>query len=153
MLKSYFKIAWRNILRHKGYTAINVSGLTVGIAACLLIYVVIQYEMSFEKFRPNVKNIYHVVTQQKREEGFSFNPGLPVPSTDALRLDFPQLKVAPLEMSYGSQITVPENTSKASVGDKKFIENVGVVFIEPAFFDVFQTNWLAGGPSALAHPN
>jgi len=153
MLKSYFKIAWRNIVRHKGYAAINISGLTVGIAACLLIFVVIQYETSFEEFRPNYKNIYHVVTQQKREEGFSYNPGLPVPSAEALRLDFPQLKVAPLEMSYGSQITVPENTSKASVGDKKFTENVGVVFIEPSFFDVFQTDWLAGNSSALTHPN
>ena len=153
MLKSYFKIAWRNIVRHKAYTAINISGLTVGIAACLLIYVVIQYEMSFEKFRPNFKNIYHIVTQQKREEGFSYNPGLPIPSTDALRLDFPQLKVAPIEMSYGSQITVPENSSKVSVGDKKFTENMGVVFIEPSFFDIFSSHWLAGGPSALAQPN
>ncbi len=153
MLKSYFKIAWRNIVRHKGSAAINISGLTVGIAACLLIFVVIQYETSFEKFRPNFKNIYHVVTEQKREEGHSYNPGLPIPSTDALRLDFPQLKVAPLEMSYGSQITVPQNSSKASVGDKKFTENVGVVFIEPAFFDVFPTNWLTGSPSALAQPN
>jgi putative ABC transport system permease protein len=71
MLKNYFKIAWRNIVHHKGYTAINISGLTVGIAACLLIFVVIQYELSFETFRPNLKNIYHVVTQQKRSGSIS----------------------------------------------------------------------------------
>ena len=53
MLKNYFKIAWRNIIRHKAYSAINISGLTVGIAACLLIFIVVQYEMSFDTFRPN----------------------------------------------------------------------------------------------------
>jgi putative ABC transport system permease protein len=126
MLKNYFKIAWRNIVHHKGYTAINISGLTVGIAACLLIFVVIQYELSFETFRPNFKNIYHVVTQQTREEGFSYNPGVPVPVTEALRLDFPQAKIAAINSNYGSQVTVP---------------------------DIFSATWLAGDKNALAEPN
>ena len=153
MLKSYFKIAWRNIVRHKGYAAINISGLTVGIAACLLIFVVVQYELSFDTFRPNFKNIYHVVTREKHEDGFSYNPGLPVPSTDALRLDFPQAKVAAINASYGSQITVPLSSSGNSAADKKFTENVGVMFMEPQFFDIFKADWLAGGPSVLAQPN
>jgi putative ABC transport system permease protein len=153
MLKSYFKIAWRNIVRHKGYAAINISGLTVGIAACLLIFVVIQFELSFETFRPDYKNIYHVVTQEKRESGFSYNPGLPVPSTDALRLDFPQAKVAALNSSYGSQITVPQNGPTSGVNDKKFTENIGVMFMEPQFFDIFKADWLAGDPSALKQPD
>src|SRR5438045_2258048 len=151
MLKSYFKIAWRNIIRHKGYGAINISGLTVGIAACLLIFVVIQYELSFDTFRPNYKNIYHVVTQEKREDGFAYNPGLPVPSTDALRLDFPQAKIAAINANYGSQITVSQNGSAGN--DKKFTENVGVVFMEPQFFDIFHAEWLAGNASVLAQPN
>jgi len=153
MFKNYFKIAWRNILRHKGYAAINVSGLTVGIAACLLIFVVIQYELSFETFRPNYKNIYHVVTQQKRESGFTFNPGVSTPTADGLRLDFPQAKVAALNMNYGSQITVPGNSLSSSVNDKKFTENIGVVFLEPQFFDIFKADWLAGSSSVLAEPN
>ncbi len=62
MLKNYFKIAFRNIIRHKGYAAINISGLTISVAACLLIFVVIQYELSFDTFQPNYKNIYRLVT-------------------------------------------------------------------------------------------
>src|ERR1700749_544521 len=153
MLKSYFRIAWRNIVRHKGYAAINVSGLTVGIAACMLIFVVIQYELSLETFRPNFKNIYLVMTQQKRESGFAFTPGLPIPSTEALRLDFPQDKVAAIDLTYGSQITVPENGRAVSASDKKSTENIGVLFMEPQFFDIFPTNWLAGNASVLAQPN
>lgn len=153
MLKSYFKIAWRNIVRHKGYAAINVSGLTVGIAACLLIFVVIQFELSFETFRPNYKNIYHVVSQQKREYGFSYSPGIPVPSTDALRLDFPQAKVAAINLSYGSQITVSDGVgANSSVNDKKFTEDNGVMFMEPQFFDIFKADWLAGDASVLKQP-
>jgi len=153
MLKSYFKIAWRNIVRHKAYAAINISGLTVGIAACLLIFMVIQYETSFDTFRPNYRNIYHVASIEKREDGQSYNPGVPYPVTAALRLDFPQAKVAAINTSYGSQITVPQNGSTVSATDKKFTENFGVMFMEPQFFDIFQADWLAGGPSALAQPD
>ncbi|MFI5139354.1 MAG: ABC transporter permease, partial [Sphingobacteriales bacterium] len=80
MIKNYFKIAWRTIVRHKGYSAINVAGLTVGIAACLLIFVIIQYELSFDTFRPGYKNIYRIVTQTNRESGINYNPGIAAPA-------------------------------------------------------------------------
>jgi putative ABC transport system permease protein len=152
MLKNYFKIAWRNITRHKGYAAINISGLTVGISACLLIFVVIQYELSFDTFRPNFKNIYHIGTQQKRQDGISYQPGMAAPAPDALRLDFPQAKIAAIDMSYGSQITIP-NGSVSSANDKKFTESIGVVFMEPQFYDIFKSDWLAGSASILSQPN
>lgn len=153
MLKSYFKIAWRNIVRHKGYAAINVAGLTVGIAACLLIFMIIQYETSFDTFRPNFKDIYHVVTIEKRDGGLSYNPGIPIPATEALRLDFPQAKVAALNTAYGSQIAVPVGGVSNSATDGKFIENSGIMFIERQFFDIFKTEWLSGNPSVLAQPD
>lgn len=153
MLKSYFSIAWRNIVRHKGYAAINISGLTVGIAACLLIFMVIQYETSFDTFRPNFKNIYRVVTIEKREDGLSHTPAVQIPATEALRLDFPEAKVASLNTSYGSQITVPHEGSTNAAADKKFTENIGVMFIEPQFFGIFKADWLAGNPSVLAQPD
>jgi len=149
MIKNYFKIAWRNIVRHKGYSAINIAGLSIGIAACLLIFVVIQYELSFDTFQPNFNNIYRVVTQTKHQDGVSYNPGVAVPATDALRLDFPQAKVAAISSSYGSQVTVPGDAGN----DKKFIESMGVFFIEPQYFDIFKSSWLAGNPSALKDPD
>ncbi|MDR6944067.1 ABC transporter permease [Mucilaginibacter pocheonensis] len=152
MLKNYFKIAWRNITRHKGYSAINIAGLTVGIASCLLIFVIIQYELSFDTFNPNYKNIYRIVTQEKHESETTTNPGIAVPATEALRLDIPQAKVAALNSSYGSQITVPEGAGSRT-GDKKFTENIGVLFIQPQFFDIFNYKWLAGNASVLADPN
>jgi putative ABC transport system permease protein len=152
MIKNYIKIAWRNIVQHKAYSSINIAGLTVGIAACLLIFVIIKYELSFDVDQPNYKNIIHVVTQEKHEADLTYNPGVAVPATAALRIDFPQAKVAAINSSYGSQITVPEGTG-SSTGDKKFTENLGVLFIEPQFFDIFSSKWLAGSASVLKDPD
>jgi hypothetical protein len=60
MIKNYFKIAWRNITRHKNYAVINIAGLTVGVAACLLLFIVVTYELSYDKFQPNYTGIYHL---------------------------------------------------------------------------------------------
>ena len=49
MLKNYFRIAWRNVVRHKAYAFINISGLAVGIAACIMLFAVVKYELSYDK--------------------------------------------------------------------------------------------------------
>ena len=64
MFKNYLKIAWRNIKRHKAYSAINILGLAIGIAACLLILQYVAYEFSYEDFQANKDRIYRV--QQDR---------------------------------------------------------------------------------------
>ena len=64
MLRNYFKTAWRNLLRHKGYAGINILGLAIGIAACLLILQYVSFELSFEEFHVNKDRIYRV--QQDR---------------------------------------------------------------------------------------
>src|SRR6476619_3372138 len=64
MFRNYFKIAWRNIIRHKGYSGINILGLAIGIAACLLILQYVSYELSYENFQANKGRLYRV--QQDR---------------------------------------------------------------------------------------
>jgi len=64
MIKNYLKIAWRNILRHKGYSGINIVGLAIGIAACVLILQYVTFELSYENFHTNKDRIYRV--QQDR---------------------------------------------------------------------------------------
>ena len=65
MIKNYFKIAWRNLVRHKAYSAINIAGLAVGIASALLIFMVVSYELSYDTFQKNYDNVYRIVTKTK----------------------------------------------------------------------------------------
>src|SRR5919197_411027 len=91
MFKNYFKTALRNLARHKTNSFINIAGLMVGFAAFLLIFLVIQYEQSFDNFHKNGNNIYRVVRLGKTREDKDSRTGVPFPVTQALRTDFPQL--------------------------------------------------------------
>ena len=106
MLKNFLKIALRNLLRHKAFSVINIAGLAIGISACLLIFTVVKYELSYEKFQPNYDRIFHVVSQDSFSDGVTYNPGVPFPALEALRLDFPKITTGSLLASYGSQVTV-----------------------------------------------
>lgn len=152
MIKNYFKIALRNLTRHKGYTAINITGLAVGMAACLLLFLVIRYELGYDKFQPNYNKIYHVVTQDKYDGGVTYNSGVPVPALEALRVTFPNVQFAGISSIYGSQVTV-EEAGKENTANKKFIEPTGMFFCEPQFFQLFSYKWLAGNAAVLKEPN
>src|SRR5204862_8206393 len=60
MIRNYFKIAWRNMMRHKAYSGINILGLAIGIAACLVILQYVSYELSYENFQVNKDRLYRV---------------------------------------------------------------------------------------------
>ena len=152
MFKNYFKIALRNLVRHKAFSVINIAGLAMGIASCLLLFTVVKYELSYDTFQPNYQQIYHVVTQDKFEDGITYNPGVPIPALEAFRIDFPQITTGSLFASYGSQVTVLGTNASTST-DKKFIESTGFFFADPQFFQVFKYEWLAGSPSVLEVPD
>ncbi|MGZ3874437.1 MAG: ABC transporter permease, partial [Mucilaginibacter sp.] len=144
MIRSTIKTAWRSLVRHRSYTAINVAGLTVGIAACLLIFLVVQYETSFDTFQAKKDRIYRV-TGFVTQPSLNFQSGVPFPFPGALRLDMPQLKGVAAIMRNGG--------SFFSINEKKFKEDE-TYYAEPAFFDTFDFGWLAGDKkSALSEPN
>src|SRR4051794_7794112 len=91
MFKNYFKTAFRNLVRHKSNSIVNIAGLTVGFAAFLLIFLVIQYEQSFDDFHTNKNNLYRVVRIGKNPLNREYRTGVPFPVTQTLRTDFPQL--------------------------------------------------------------
>ena len=152
MIKSYLKIAWRNISKRKAYSVINIGGLAVGITACLLLFIVVKYELSYDRFQPNYDRIYRVVTQDDFSEGIDYTPGIPFPALEATRVSFPEFTTGALFASYGSQVTVLQTNANTST-DKKFIEETGFFFCDPQFFKVFHFTWLAGSPAVLEQPN
>lgn len=148
MLKSYFVFAWRNLIRNKSFSFINITGLAIGIAAALLLFIVVKYELSYDTFQKKYNDIYRVVTTDKFEDGVTYNSGIPVPALYALRVKFPQLKFGALHSMYGSQVTIPYTTGE----DKKIIEDNGIFFADPQFFSVYNLNWISGSPEVLAQP-
>src|SRR5206468_1776570 len=151
MFKNYLKTALRNLSRHKGNSFINIAGLVVGFAAFLLIFLVIQYEQSFDDFHANKDNIYRVVRIGKNPINREYRTGVPFPVTPTLRTEIPQLKnAAAIFGDNNVQVNI-----KASDGStqKKFKEQ-HVFTAEPQFFKMFDFSLAVGNiNSALQEPN
>lgn len=153
MVKSYFKTAWRNFSRHKAHATINITGLAVGVAAILIIFTVVKYELSYDTFQPNYKRIYHVAREIKNAQGTFYGEGIPFPGYDALITEFPQVTAAAMYYNGESQVTVLNSNNPNSASDKKFLEETGCFFSDPNFFSVFQYKWLYGSAEVLRNPD
>ena len=141
MLKNYFKTALRNLRRHKVNSFINIAGLTVGFAAFLLIFLVVQYEESFDDFHSNKDQIYRVVRIGRNAENREYRTGVPFPVTQGLRTDLPQLKnTAAIYADNNVPVVIPAPDGSTL---KKFKEQ-NVFVAEPQFFQMFDFSLAAG---------
>ncbi|MGN6400818.1 MAG: ABC transporter permease, partial [Flavisolibacter sp.] len=150
MFKNYFKTAWRNLVRQKSNSFINITGLVVGLAAFLLIFLVIQYEQSFDNFHPDKNNIFRVVRIGKNAVNREYRAGVPFPVPSTLRTDFPQLANA-AAISTDNNVQVDITTADGSV-KKKFKETY-VFTAEPQFFKMFNFPLATGNINSLNEPN
>ena len=151
MFKNYFTTAFRNIIRNKSFTVINVIGLAVGIASCLLIFLLTRYELSYDNFHSRRDRIYRIVSEIKNPDGIRYTAGVPFPVADGLRLDFPNLEKVADIFGVNAQISVSDDDGKS---ERKFKEENSVFYAEPEFFDIFNFPLLAGNKkTALNQPN
>ncbi len=151
MFKNYLKTALRNLSRHKSNSFINIAGLSVGFAAFLLIFLVVQYEKSFDDFHANKDNIYRVVRIGKNPENREYRTGVPIPVTRSLRMELPQLKNA--AAIYGDNNVQVKVTSADRSTIKKFKEQ-HIFIAEPQFFKMFDFTLAEGDiKNAIEEPN
>jgi ABC-type antimicrobial peptide transport system permease subunit len=140
MIKNYFKTAWRNLSRYKAYSIINVLGLTLGIASCLVIFLVVQYELSYDKFNSKAGRIYRVTLN-----AIDFNPCVSLAIAGPMRNDFPELEEVSQVWYRGKGLM--------TINQKKFEED-GFAFADEYFASVFDYTWLEGNyKTALKEPN
>ena len=153
MLRNYFKIAWRTLTRQKTYTGINIIGLTLGISAAILIFTLVSYQLSFDSFHPNKERIYRVV-MEFNDETINHLPCVPQPLGKAFRKDYDYAeRTARIVYYRNTQVSLPAPNSSHSTDIKKFEEDNGVAFTEPAFFDIFDFPLLQGDRrTALLNP-
>jgi putative ABC transport system permease protein len=131
---------------------LNITGLAVGIAAGILIFLVIRFEMSFDNFHPNRDRIYRIGSDFKQPDGIHYSAGACFVAARQLRIDYPQLQnVSTIFHSPGDQVTVMDESNRPM--QTKFDEQ-GLFFIEPHFFEMFNFPFIAGDPkTALSEPN
>jgi len=149
MFKNYFKIGWRNLRRYKAYAAINIIGLSLGIACAILIFTVISFHGSFDSFHHNKDRIYRIVSEMHNEK-IDYEPAVPTPVGRAFRTDYTFAEKTARVVSYHNElISLPREKEV-----KKFQEEDQVAFAEPEFFEIFNFPLIEGDPhTALSNPN
>jgi len=153
MFKNYFKTSLRNLLRNKGYTFINIAGLAIGIAVCMLIFIIIKYQKSFDTFHPKKDRAYRVLTEYHHADAANmlYGKNVPYPMPIALKNNFATIEdVAPVFASHSDEFMLVDENGKTA---KVFKEERGVFFTEPSFFNIFNFPLLAGTYDALKERN
>jgi predicted permease len=151
MLKNYIKTALRTLWRKRTFSLLNIVGLSVGVGASLVLFLLIRYELSFDTWHTKKDRVFRVLSVYTGgANGTEYSQGVPIPMTPAVRADLPQFsEVAATWYIWGAQYTVPGK----GVEDKKFVLDDGVFYVEPQLFDMFDFPWLAGDPAtALKNP-
>ncbi|WP_299533451.1 ABC transporter permease [Ulvibacterium sp.] len=150
MLRNYFKIAWRNLLKNKLSSFINVVGLTLGISACMVILIFVRYESTFDAHHSNVDLTYRVVQHNTLPDQTTYWNTTAYPLAEALRNDFPEIDVV-------TQISGPvsrEFQVTDNFGNIQRFEESQVLFADAEYPRVFDVRWLAGDSnSALSGTN
>ncbi|MGC4035864.1 MAG: ABC transporter permease [Chitinophagaceae bacterium] len=140
MIKNYFITAWRNLSKHKSYSLINVLGLTLGIASCLIIFLVVQYELNYDRFNSKADRTYRVTLN-----AIDFNPSVSFAIAAPMRTDFPELETV-------SQCWFRES-GLVKIGNTKY-DDKKILIADQYFTSVFDYTWVEGDArTALKEPN
>ncbi len=150
MLLHNLKQIVRSLLRYKGFTFINLLGLSIGIAATVIIFLISDFENSFDVFHSDSKNIYRVVMKAKQANEEVYNAHVPYPTAKFLRNELPGAQIT--QIHFGEDMNV-------RIGKKEPFGERNIVFADSLFFKVLDFSgiknfWIAGNPgSALMAPN
>ncbi|TDH28783.1 FtsX-like permease family protein [Segetibacter sp. 3557_3] len=146
MLKNYFKTALRNLLRYKGFTAINILSLSIGITGCMLIGLFVWDEWKYDKFIQGGENVYRLYTERKSTEGNTSTASVAPMFATHLKQQFPEVDNTLRILMAGGKLLLEHENVKAY--EEKYM------FTEASFFSIFPLKFLQGDPkTALAEPS
>lgn len=147
MFKNYLKTAWRSLIRNQIYSLVNVLGLSLGVCACLAIYLITQYEFSFDDFHPDRDRIFCV-------DAVLFGGHrncVPGPMPDAMRREMTGLETVAAYQTFYASVAIPGGPKEKP---KSFDDAGGIAIAEPQYFNILRYQWLSGNAAtSLARPN
>lgn len=148
MIRNYFTVAYRSLLRNKFHAAINITGLAIGISACLIIYLIVSFELSFNKQTKDYEQIYRI--HSKFSGTFSgLNRGAPTAVAPHVRDNFSGVEKVTLFFIFGSEVKIVSGSEERDLGKQSEVAIVG-----PEYFKVFDMyDWVAGSPEVLTQPH
>jgi putative ABC transport system permease protein len=157
MFKNYLTIAWRKIIRNKIYALVNILGLSLGLCACIAIYIIVSYELGFDTFHPDKGRIYRVMGDLTESTGDKLH-FCRVPSTISLtgRQVLAGTEAIAAILPYDTKVTI---TGKDASQEEFATRIDGSHYVtaciaEPAYFNIFRYQWLAGNANvSLSEPN
>lgn len=145
MLKSYLIVAFRNLRKHSFYTFINVAGLAVGIASCLIILLYVIHELSYDRYNKSAERLYRVDSEIKFGPNHLRLAVAPAPMADALRTDYPEVEHAARFWNDGSMLIKRTDQN---------IKETHVVYADSSIFNIFTIPLIEGNPKhALENPH
>ncbi len=145
MFKNYLKVALRNFRHNKIFTIINILGLSIGLSAALVIFLIVKYDYSFDRFEKNGKRIFRVVSSYTFSGGSpGYTRGVPAPLAEAVKKNISGLdQIVAFRYYNNNKLEVPSShTGKPAV----FKAQEHVVFAEESYFKMLPYKWLAGSP-------
>ncbi len=145
MLGNYIKIAFRNIVRHKGHSFINIGGLSIGIACSLLLFIWVYYEFSYDSFHINSSSIYRVVTERTTSETYT-TPNTPGAFAPSVKDSYP-------EVINAARLFFTRFSVKYGEKSSNIYQEMGL-FADKSFFNIFTFPLITGDPDiVLTDPN
>ncbi|GAB5526413.1 MAG: ABC transporter permease [Roseivirga sp.] len=147
MFRNHIKVGWRNIVRYKGYSTINIMGLALGLACCMILFRYVKDELSYDRFHDNAGDIYRIVYSTNEDNSPSNANGSLGPGV-AIARDFPEVTHAARLMKTGSG-----GRTVVSYNEKRFYEGQ-FFFADSSILNVFTFPLIQGDPrTALREPN
>ncbi len=144
MFKNYFKIAFRNVAKQKGYTIINTLGLAIGMGICLFLFLLMQYAFTFDQYHENSDRIYRVADKITQQNGSILDVAISAsPWAEAMIADFPEIEHATRFLGRGAAIQFEDKTLRQ-----------GITYVDEHIFDIFSYEFKYGSKEgALSNPN
>jgi len=143
MFKNYFKIAWRNLFRNKGFSITNILGLTIGITCTIFIFLWVQDERTYDRFQKNYDNIYQVMANRDFKNSIMTDPNMVLPLASSLEKAYPQIKNAVVTTQGESDIFEYHDSKLKKDG----------LTVGGNFFDMFSWKFIKGNATALRDPS
>lgn len=152
MFKNYLKIALRNLIKNKSHTFINVGGLTLGVLCALVIFLVIQYDLSFDTWHKDGDRVYRIVHSDSEYGDLDFDRGGPYPLAKVVREEVTGIEYSSLVFTNFSNTPVISYFENGTLKNRFKEDNFA--FIDPDFFNIFTYQWIVGVPeTAMNLPN